>query len=157
MLVICSGLFLRCLGAAQSLDTGMDVRNVALVRFDPALGRYDNQSASRLIQDIVRDTEDTPGVRSGERGEHTAAQFGLGGNNTEVTAEGRNSKSERVRTGITAIAPRYFETPGIPVGRSRFPKRYARRCGDSWRREASNPRHRRQFEKQNDPGRGVGG
>ena len=53
MLVICSGLFLRSLGAARGVDTGMNAQNLLLVRFDPSLSSYDEQQTRRLLTDVL--------------------------------------------------------------------------------------------------------
>ena len=42
----------------------MDTRNLLLVRFDPALSRYQEQQARQLITDVIHDVEDLPGTRS---------------------------------------------------------------------------------------------
>ncbi len=113
MLLICSGLFLRSLGASERIVTGMNASNVLLVRFDPALIRYDDKQTRRLLLDVLGDAEALPGVRSASV--TNLIPLSLGGNFTRVGAEGRADGNQSDRTAVMAVAPRYFETLGIPI------------------------------------------
>jgi predicted permease len=113
VLVICSGLFLRSLGAAHGIDSGMHARNLTLVRFDPALSRHDQQQTHRLLLDVLRDVESLPGVRSASV--TNVLPLSLGGNSTHVGAEGPGRDDEAEPSAVMAIGPRYFETLGISI------------------------------------------
>ena len=88
--------------------------------------------------------------------------LGLGGNNTQVSAKGRNSGSDCVRTGIGAPISHADKRGDVAIVNQElaaklYPKENAiGQTGDSWRHGASHSRHRYQFEKGNDPGRSVG-
>lgn len=113
MLVICSGLFLRSLGAANEIDTGMNTRNLALIGFDPALLRYDEKQTRLLLLEVLRETQILPGVRSASVTNLVPLSFG--GNFTQVRSEGRTEPDQGERTAVMAVGPRYFETMGIPL------------------------------------------
>lgn len=113
MLVICAGLFLRSLGAARAIDSGMDTKNLALVRFDPSLIAYDEKQTHFLLLETLRDTAELPGVRSATVTNLLPLSFG--GNFTGVGAEGRSEPDQLERTAVMAVGPRYFETMGIPL------------------------------------------
>lgn len=107
ILVICSGLFLRSLGAARGIAIGMDPSNILLVRFDPALGRHTETSARRLIEDVLRDTGALPGVRSASV--VNMLPLSMGGTMNRVGA----AADRGTLSAIMVVAPRYFETMGI--------------------------------------------
>jgi len=111
VLVICSGLFLRSLGAARGIDSGMDARNVVLVRFDPALSRHNAQQTARLLLDVLRDAEAQPGVQSASV--TNGLPLSVGGNFTLVGAEGHGEGHQGERAAVMAVGPHYFETMGI--------------------------------------------
>lgn len=113
MLVICSGLFLRSLAETRGIDSGMKVADLVLVRFDPALGRYDEKQTQRLLLDILRDIESLPGGRSATI--TNLLPLSLGGNFTQTKADGRGAEEEPERTAVMAVGPRYFETMGMPL------------------------------------------
>jgi predicted permease len=53
VLVICSGLFLRSLGASRNVDSGMETRDRTLGRVVPGLCRYGQVGARRLLRGRV--------------------------------------------------------------------------------------------------------
>lgn len=113
VLVICSGLFLRSLNVSQGIDSGMKPANLTLVRFDPALSRYDEQRTKRLLLDVLRDANSLPGVHSASV--TNLLPLSIGGNFTRAGALGTRRDSETVRCAVMAVGPRYFETMGIPL------------------------------------------
>jgi predicted permease len=110
VLVICSGLFLRSLGAAGSADSGMEIQDLTLVRFDPALNRYGQDETRRLLLDILELTETLPEVRAASVVDRMPLSFG--GNFTQVSVEDRD---DNTRTAAMTVGPRYFETMGIAL------------------------------------------
>lgn len=112
VLVICSGLFLRSLGAAQAIDSGMNAKNLALVQLDPSLSRYDEKQTQRLLLDILRDAESLPGARSASV--TNLLPLSLASSINRVTAEGGES-AEGENAAILTVGPRYFETVGTPL------------------------------------------
>jgi predicted permease len=108
VLVVCSGLFLRSLRAAERIDSGMNPRNVALVQFDPSLSRYDGERAARLMQDLLSDAEALPGVRSASLA--NMLPLSLASSTNRVKAEGAE---EGDQAAILAVGPGYFQTVGM--------------------------------------------
>ena len=109
VLVVASGLFLRSLGAAERIDSGMDPRGVALVRFDPSLSRYDQQQTQRLIVELLRQSESIPGVRSASVA--NMLPLSLASHTNGVWREGEVS-SKGLQAAILSVGPGYFETVG---------------------------------------------
>ena len=109
VLVICSGLFLRSLGAARGIDSGMNPNNVALVQFDPSLSRYDQKQTQRLVADVIRDAESLPGARSVSV--TNMLPLSLASTVNRVWAEGKDS-TEGEQSAILTVGPRFFETAG---------------------------------------------
>lgn len=110
VLVVCSGLFLRSLRAAERIDSGMNPRNVALVQFDPGLSRYDGERASRLMLDLLSDVEALPGVKSASLA--NMLPLSLASSTNRVRAEGAGAV-EGDQAAILAVGPGYFKTAGM--------------------------------------------
>ena len=111
VLLVCSGLFLRSLGASAGADTGLDTRNVLLVRFDPVLSNYNNEQSLRLMMDLIREAESMPGVVSA--GVTSLLPLSIGGSTTSVRPEDRPADDQRQRTNSMAVSPGYFSSMGI--------------------------------------------
>jgi len=113
VLVICSGLFLRSLGAVRGIQSGMNTGNLVLVQFDPALSRYDERQARQLLVDVLHDAGTLAGAQSASM--TNLLPLSVGGNFTQVRAAGRASREEAERAALMAVGGRYFETMGIPL------------------------------------------
>ena len=110
VLLVCSGLFLRSLHSAGKIDTGMSHRNILLMGFDPSLsGRSGNDSA-RLLDAILAGAASLPGVESAT----LASNVPLDVEGTRDIVSAAPGKSP-VRVEIYSVAPRFFETLGIPL------------------------------------------
>lgn len=112
-LMICAGLFLRSLQAARRIDTGMNTKNVALIGFDPSLIRYDELRTRALLLDALRDIQAMSGVQSASV--TNMLPLSLGGSFTNVSSGGSANPGDGERTAVMSIAPRYFDSMGIPL------------------------------------------
>ena len=117
VLVICSGLFLRSLGAAQQVTLGMDPSRLLLVRFDPSISGYDAQAANSLVLDVIARAESTPGVRLASA--VNLLPLSIGGNFTRIQMHGQEGSQDGTRSAEMAVTPRYFETMGIALREGR--------------------------------------
>jgi predicted permease len=113
VLLLCTGLFLRSLQAAQGLDLGLGNRNLLLLAFDPSLDQRTEAQSRELLRDILTRARAVPGVDSATL--TTGVPLTLIIDNSSFVDEGRQAdRTRRVRTDIYSIAPQYFGTMGIP-------------------------------------------
>ncbi len=113
VLMLCTGLSLRSLQVARTMDVGLDVRNHVLLAFDPAVrGRSDAQSR-QLLREVLERAQSIAGVESATL--TTAVPLTLIINNSDfVTDAGAgDSGAPRIPADIYAVGPRFFATMGI--------------------------------------------
>ncbi len=114
VLLSVAGLFVRHLSNLERLDLGFHRDHVLLVSLNPASSGYDGEQLSRAYRDLLGRLEAIPGVRSA-----TMCAFfpmaGVGGMRP-ATVEGYQAKpGERRFLSENWIAPKYFETLGMPL------------------------------------------
>jgi predicted permease len=110
VLLVCSGLFLRSLQSAGKIGTGMSHSNILLMGFDPSLSIRSAGDSARLLDAILAGAASLPGVESATLG--SGAPLDLEGTQDMVSAAPGRSP---VRVDIYSVAPRFFETFGIPL------------------------------------------
>jgi predicted permease len=115
LLLICSGLFLRSLGASQTANTGMHNRNVLCLAFDPSLNRYTDAQSRQFMTALLARVEALPGVQSATL--TTNVPLSLADIGTNIVPEDKMAEPAKneVSAELYAVAPRFFETLGIPL------------------------------------------
>jgi predicted permease len=114
VLLSTAGLFVRHLSNLRHLDLGFRRDHVLLVKLDNSRGGYSPEALSRAYQELLARMEGIPGVRSASLSAPTplsgagAADF--------ATVEGYQERPEDRRyLTISYVAPKYFETMGVPL------------------------------------------
>ena len=114
VLLSVASLFVRHLLDLQHLDLGFHRDHVLLVSLDPANSGYDRERLSRTLQELLARLEATPGVRSATI-TGVLPMAGAGANRT-ATVEGYQARpGERRFLSENWVAPKYFQTLGIPM------------------------------------------
>ncbi len=113
-LLSAASLFVRHLSSLEHLDLGFQRDHVLLVDLSAAGSGYDRERLSRAYQELLERLEAIPGVRSA-----TMCGFfpmaGVGGMRP-ANVEGYQAKpGERRFLSESWVAPKYFETFGIPL------------------------------------------
>ncbi|HKQ93279.1 MAG TPA: ABC transporter permease [Blastocatellia bacterium] len=116
VLLIGSGLFIRSLQNAQTIDPGFKVEGALIATLDPGLLRYGEEQGQEFFRQAVERVGALPGVESASLMDFVP--LGLRFAQHDVFVEGRNG-SRAVSTGFNTVGPRYFQTMGIPVRRGR--------------------------------------
>ena len=62
LVLVCAGLFVRSMRAAQSMDLGFRTHGVLLAAFDVSLVRYDSVRATTFQRDLLERVQAVPGV-----------------------------------------------------------------------------------------------
>jgi predicted permease len=109
-----ASLFVRHLSNLEHLDLGFRRDHVLLVDLNPANSGYDRERLSRAYQELLGRLEAIPGVRSATICAIVPTS-GVGAMRT-ATVEGYQAKpGERRFLSEDWVAPKYFETLGMPL------------------------------------------
>jgi putative ABC transport system permease protein len=117
VLLVAAGLFVRTLRNAYAVDPGF-ATDVLVAQVDLGLQGYDEPRGRRFYEQLLRDLEALPGVRSASLALNRP--FG-GGFDTRIDAQGALIDAEHLgyRTDRNSVSPSYFETMGITILRGR--------------------------------------
>ena len=114
LLLAGAGLFARSLFNLKSVDPGFRVDNLIAFSIDPTLSGYDNTRVMSFYERMQNELAALPGVRG-----VSMSQSGmLTGNQWQMTVRVDGyipREGEDMNPTIDGVAPRYFETMGIPL------------------------------------------
>jgi predicted permease len=118
LLLIGSGLFLRSLRNASSIDPGFDADNLLIMTMDLQLQGYNEPTGRNFIKSMLERVRALPGVEAASiTGE---LPLGMGVSRRGVTIEGYTPQpGESTEIHSSSISPGYIETLRIPVLRGR--------------------------------------
>jgi len=115
LLVTAAAVFLNHLESLRHFDLGFRSDHVLLVTLDPDRSGYKPEQLAAPYQELLARMESIPQVRSASISGCTPLE-GCGSGGRYLIAEGHVERPEdRLRTVVTFVAPRYFETMGIPL------------------------------------------
>jgi putative ABC transport system permease protein len=117
VLLIGSGLFIRSLQNARTINPGFKVEGALLATLDPGLLRYGKEQGQEFFRQAVERVESLPGVERASLMHFVP--FGLRFAQEEVYVERENGSRSEVATGFNTVGPRYFQTMRIQVVRGR--------------------------------------
>ena len=117
VLLVAAGLFVRTLRNAYAVDPGF-ATDVLVAQLDLSLQGYDEPRGRGFYDQLLRDLEGLPGLRSASLALNRP--FG-GGFDTRIDAQGALIDAEHrgYRTDRNSVSPGYFETMGITIVRGR--------------------------------------
>lgn len=114
-LVAAAAIFLNHLSRLRNFDLGFRSDHVLLVTLDTTHSGYQPEQLAAVYRAALARLEAIPGVRSASISGCTPLE-GCGTPGRYIFAEGRLERAEdRRRVAVTFVAPRYFETLGIPL------------------------------------------
>jgi putative ABC transport system permease protein len=115
LLVTAAVVFLSHLSHLRNFDLGFRSDHVLLVTLDPSRSGLQPEQRAALYQNLLARLQPIPGVRSTSITGCTPMQ-GCGTGSRYLIAEGDTGRREdRLFTGVVFVAPRFFETLGIPL------------------------------------------
>jgi len=115
LLVAAAAVFLGHLSRLRHFDLGFRSDDVLLVTLDPSHSGYQPGQLATAYRELLSRMGAIPGVRSASLSGCTPLQ-GCGSGSRYVIAEGHVERPEdRQRPAVSFVAPRYFETLGIPL------------------------------------------
>ena len=114
MLLVGAGLFLRTLRNLENENLGFESNKLLLVQFLPEAAGYLPPQLSSLYDNILERVDALPGVRSATLSSVPVINPGQWGSPISILGYAAK-QDEAVDTVGNFVAPRYFETVGIPV------------------------------------------
>jgi putative ABC transport system permease protein len=115
--LICAGLFIRSMQAAQQINPGFDTERIASMFLNPAGIGYSEEQTEQIYRDVIEKAAAIGGVASAAVSSNPPLGGGL---MRSVIPEGEESSDNRgILTMNTTISPGYFKTMGIPMLRGR--------------------------------------
>jgi predicted permease len=117
-LLVSAGLFLRSLGNASSIDTGMRPENVLVMGFNPKLHSYSADQTRAFLHDLRERVSLLPGVRSMSYVD--VVPLSIGGHTTTFSVNpSKQDDADRHGADVENVGGDYFRTMGIPLVRGR--------------------------------------
>jgi len=114
VLLVTAGLFLRTLQNAQAVDPGFSLRNGVIATVDLLPAGYDATRGPAFFRSLLETASSVPGVSGASLIDQVPLH--LGGSDTAGEIEGyTRAKDEEIALYYSRVAPRYFETMGIPL------------------------------------------
>ena len=117
VLLIGSGLFIRSLQNAQSIDPGFNARNGLTVPVDLGLLRYDEAKGQEFYRQVVERVKAMPGVEQASLVKFVPLGFSFA--QREVVIEGSEGDGSGISAGFNIVGRDYFQTMGVPILRGR--------------------------------------
>jgi predicted permease len=117
VLLVGSGLFIRALQRASSIDPGFTVERALMAPINLGLLRYDKTEGHVFYRDLLARIQAQPGVEQA-----TLVRFPQVGSSFaqfQVFTEQSEPGSEGMSTGFNVVAPNYFRTMGTTLLRGR--------------------------------------
>jgi predicted permease len=122
LLIAVAGLMVRTLQNLKSADLGFDPRNVIVFGLNPSENGYTGEKLVLLYNGVLDRLNAIPGVASASASSDILiSDMAMGGWNA-IEVEGSPSPGKRMSTSIDYVAPRFFETMGIPLLAGRGPQ-----------------------------------
>ncbi|MGH9845706.1 MAG: ABC transporter permease [Blastocatellia bacterium] len=117
--LVCAGLFVRSLAAAQRVDLGFNPDNVLLASLDLTMNNYDEARAQNFYRELPVRIAAVPGVESVTLTRRTPLGAARA-SSTSIEIEGyKPAQGEELSVGYETIAPEYFRTLEISLVRGR--------------------------------------
>uniref|UniRef100_Q01Z02 Permease n=1 Tax=Solibacter usitatus (strain Ellin6076) TaxID=234267 RepID=Q01Z02_SOLUE len=115
LLVTAAALFLGHLSRLRNFDRGFRSDHVLMVTLDPSRSSYRREQLAAPYQELLARLQSLPGVRAVSIAGCTPLQ-GCGAGSRFLTVAGFTERPEdQPRTAIAFVAPRYFESLGMPL------------------------------------------
>ena len=115
VLLLGTGLFLRSLSSARTIDLGLANRNLLLLSIDPGLDHRPDPDTRQLLGDLLQRARAVPGVQTATLTSAVPLTLIISNSNFIAEARARDPKAPRTRTDIYSVAPDFFDTMGITL------------------------------------------
>ncbi|MBW8874481.1 MAG: ABC transporter permease [Acidobacteria bacterium] len=117
LLLIGAGLFLKSLQQLRTVDPGVKPNHLAMVSIDLGAAGYSEERGKAFYQQLLERAGHLPGVESASLGSSLPIQSQSSA--LPFFSSDNPAAAEGVQISINLIAPRYFETIGLPLVQGR--------------------------------------
>jgi len=117
VLLVGSGLFIRALQRASSIDPGFNADRALTVPINLALLRYGEPEGQAFYRDLLERIRTQPGVEQATLVRFP--QLGFSFAQYQIFPEGSPETTEGISVGFNVIGPDFFKTMGTPLLRGR--------------------------------------
>jgi predicted permease len=119
LVLVCSGLFLRSLGAIRGVALGFQTENLLMMSLDLGLQQYEDERGLAFLEQLRERASALPGVRSATVAQHVPFDYGIAITDVGVDGELASSKDGYVSSAYNVVGEGFFETLGSTVRRGR--------------------------------------
>jgi len=113
-----SGLFIRSMRQAESVDPGFETKSLFVFRFDLASRHYTQQRGQEFLRRVLEQARNTPGIAAVAVASSSPVFQGFLGT-TFPEGQDDPSKTGGILVGYNPISPEYFDTVRIPLHQGR--------------------------------------
>src|SRR5690242_12920216 len=118
VLLVCSGLFVRNLRAATTLDKGFTSDNLLLAGIDPSMNGYNRARVDEFYRRLMQRLREMPGVKAVALADEVI--LGLSNSDTGVDIPGYTpAKNESMNVAYNVVTPGYFAALDMKLLRGR--------------------------------------
>jgi putative ABC transport system permease protein len=115
VLLICAGLIVRSLQAAQRMRPGFDPQNAVALSFDVGLQGYDETKGRYFQKEVLERVQALPGVTSAAMTDYLPLSLNYSSSTIYIEGQPPASSSNLPLAIPLEASPNYFHTMGIPV------------------------------------------
>jgi predicted permease len=119
-LVVGAGLFLRTLGNLRNVNLGLRAEGILLFGLDPTMNRYGDERMLAFYRDLLARLNSTPGVISATASSNRLMTGGISSGPMRIPGASWLPEPG-IPAWVNGVAPRFFDTMGIPVILGRAP------------------------------------
>jgi predicted permease len=113
LLLVAAGLLIQSLRNLKAAGPGFPIENLIGFNLDPSLNGYSSERCKLFYQELQRNLNSLPGVRSAALASIRILQDNQW--DSTVTVEGYEGKPEELSPYFNSVSPGYFLTMGIPL------------------------------------------
>ena len=119
VLLVATGLFVKSVGGARTIDPGFRIQDRVVMSFNTRLQRYDRERATSFYRRLMDAVRALPTVESATLARYVPLDFEM--QDGDVLVEGRvaDPDQQSVQVMYSTVDDRYFSTLGTPLVRGR--------------------------------------
>ena len=119
VLLVATGLFVKSVGGARTIDPGFQIQDRVVMSFNTRLQRYDRERATSFYRRLMDAVRALPTVESATLARYVPLDFEM--QDGDVLVEGRvaDPNQQSVQAMYSTVDDRYFSTLGTPLVRGR--------------------------------------
>ncbi len=115
VLLVATGLLLRSVAGARTIDPGFRIENRLLMSFDPSVVSYDQQRATTFYRLLLERLQHTAGIQSATLASFVPLDWPVGTQNVIIEGRVAEPGQDAVQIMNSVVDPEYFRTLGTTI------------------------------------------